>query len=375
MKIIVLEKEHYLKLSEFLEKEINKAILRDVWLDRFQCFWENNPYFKDRETLRGWLIIDDQKQIAGVFGYVPVEYEVAGERKLAASATSWFVRFDYRHQPAEYSMQVMRGFLKAGCFQLCTTPSGTVKRIFTSRFGFSSLSLPWVDKEFIIPVNTITFGKMFSSQLTKRFGALVGYLSWPVIFCIVKIFVFCKKITKIKVNLKKEGYTTKIITEFDNAYNDFWQALRKYYGVLAVRDKKALNWFFFSTESLKRSRKVIELRRDGKIVGYAAFKLVVQVYNNKRFSYYDLADAALIDESPVAWQCLMEAFYKEALEEGGIAFIKAYSLRLQDKYAFKQIGSFTKRSKTIFLIRDEEKLTSNLKIFTTPLDGDRCFFP
>ncbi len=96
-------------------------------------------------------------------------------------------------------MQVMRGFLKAGSFQLCTTPSGTVKRIFTSRFGFSSLFLPWIDKEFIIPIDTLVFGKMLSNQLAKRFGALVGYLSWPVIFCIVEIFVFCKKIMKIIV--------------------------------------------------------------------------------------------------------------------------------------------------------------------------------
>ena len=153
MRVCALTKNHYEELALFLERQTRGIIPRDVWMDRFGCLWDHNPFFRDQRDQRGWLIMDDQGQIGGMFGSVPMSYYYKGEEKVFAAASSWYVEPSCR----KHSLSIFRCFLKQGSeAQLCTTPSPLVSFIFKKN-GFKSFEAPWLNEGYFFPINVWEF--------------------------------------------------------------------------------------------------------------------------------------------------------------------------------------------------------------------------
>jgi len=148
MKVCELTKDHYGELSVFLDDQTQGVISQDAWLDRFSCFWERNPSFKDGSDQRGWLIINAEGRIGGFFGNIPMLYYWKGEERVFNSATSWYVEPSCRR----YSLTICRRFLKQDKPKLDTTPTPQVALIL-KKMGFQSFEAEWLKIPIVIKKN------------------------------------------------------------------------------------------------------------------------------------------------------------------------------------------------------------------------------
>src|SRR4030067_3103347 len=86
----LLNKDDYYAAAIFLEGITASAYKKDFWLDRFECWWKNNPSMDDAMP-RGWIIVQNNGEISGFLGNIPVMYSINGKQTLACFATSWDV--------------------------------------------------------------------------------------------------------------------------------------------------------------------------------------------------------------------------------------------------------------------------------------------
>ncbi len=68
-----LKKEDYEAAAIFLAEETNGIFSRNFWLDRFELWWENNPSM-DGDLHLAWILCDEEGEIGGFLGYIPVKY-------------------------------------------------------------------------------------------------------------------------------------------------------------------------------------------------------------------------------------------------------------------------------------------------------------
>lgn len=367
MRVCVLTKDYYEQLSIFLEGQTHGIIPRDVWMDRFPFFWDHNPFFRDGSDQRGWLIINDKGRIGGFFGSIPMLYYYKGEEKIFAVATSWYV------EPSchQHSFALLRCFLKQGKAQLCTTPSPEVTLIF-KKMGFQSFEAEWLKKGYFFPVNSWEFSYFLRYRLFKnRIIPAVCACVMPLLSLIVDLYKFLYNFKRFE---KKEGqYFVREIDTFGEAYNAFWEKLRSKFDILAVRNQETLNWLLLGTPQLKSQRKILEIRRKQELIGYVALKEVVhQVQAHRHLRYYEMVDAALLEDSRELFLELLDKI-KFLAYKNRISFIKIPPLFSYWKSIMRPKGFIRMVKESRFIYKDLSDL-QNLKSWLTPLDGDRGFF-
>lgn len=367
MRACELTKDHYEALSVFLEGQTQGIIPRDVWMDRFPYFWEHSPFFREGNDQRGWLIIDDKGCIGGSFGSIPMLYHYKGQEKIFDVASSWYVEPSCRR----HSLAVFRRFLKTGRAQLCTTPSPDVTFIF-KRMGFRSFEAEWLGKGYFLPINSWEFSYFLRQKLFKNRAIFAFSICiMPLLSLIVD---FYRSLYKFRSFRKKEGqYLVREISTFGEEYDAFWEKFRQKFDILAVRNRKALNWLFFGTPQLRSQRKVLEIRRKEELIGYAAVKEVVrQVGPHRHIRYYEIFDAALLEDNRELFLDLLDELESLAYKNR-ISFIKIPPLSTCWKSVMRQKGFREMAKESRFVYKDLSSL-QNLRSWFTPVDGDRGFF-
>lgn len=367
MRVCVLTKDYYEELSEFLEGQTHGLIPRNVWVDRFPCFWDDNPFFKDGSDQRGWLIIDDKERVGGFFGSIPISYYYQGQEKIFNVASSWYVEPSCHQQ----SLAIFRCFLKESKSQLCTTPSPEVTFIF-KKMGFQSFEAEWLNKSYIFPINSLEFSHFLRYRLGKNriistlFACITPLLSF--------ITFFYKLLYGLKGLKKQKGYyLVREIDRFGEDYNVFWEKLRLKFDILAVRNQESLNWLFLGTPQLKLQRKILEIRQEQELIGYVALKEVVrQVEAHRPVRYYEMVDAALLEDNRELFLELLDEI-KYLACKNQISFIKIPPLFSYWKSLMRQKGFIGMTKEFRFIYKDLSNL-QNLRFWLTPVDGDRGFF-
>ncbi len=370
MQVCALTKDHYEELSIFLEGQTQGIIPRNVWMDRFPCFWEDNPSLRDGSNQRGWLIINDQGRIGGFFGNIPMLYYCKGEEKIFAIASSWFVDPSCRN----HSLAIFRCFLKEGKgkTQLCTTPSPEVTFIF-KKMGFQSFEAEWLKEGYFFPANSWEFSHFLRYRLFKnRIISAISACLMPLLSFIIDFYKF---LYKLRTPEKKEGqYLIREIDTFGKEYDAFWEKFRSKFDILAVRNQETLNWLLLGTPQLKSERKVLEIRREQELIGYVAVKEVArQVQSNRDVRYYEMVDAALLEDNRELFLELLDKM-KSLACQNRISFIKLYSLFPYWKSIMRQKGFLRMGKESRFVYKDLSADLQGLKSWLTPLDGDRGFF-
>lgn len=368
MRICVLTKDHYQELSVFLEGQTNGIISRDVWMDRFPCFWENSPFFKEGTDQRGWAVIDDQGRIGGFFGSIPMLYYHQGREQIVNVASSWYVEPSCRR----HSLGLFRAFLKTGRAQMCTTPSPDVTFIFKKIGGFRSFEAEWLDRNYFFPIDSREFSeflrpKLFKNRITSAFS--VGIM--PLLSLGIDFYKFLYKFRWPEE--KAQRYLVREIDTFGPEYDTFWEKLRVKFDILAVRNRIALNWLFLGTSQLKSERKILEVRKQQELIGYVAVKEVVrQAEGNKNLRYYEMIDAALLEDNKELFSEIMGKI-KLLAYQNRVSFIKIPPLVSYWKSILKERGFISMIKESRFVYKDLAPL-ENLRCWLTPLDGDRGFF-
>ena len=100
-----IDPSYFPRAAIFLEKMTNNEFPKELWIDRFHLWWEDNPVFY-AEKRSGWILTDGEN-IVGFFAVIPVHYHFKGEEIPGHSATSWFVDPEYR----KHSLKLIAPFV------------------------------------------------------------------------------------------------------------------------------------------------------------------------------------------------------------------------------------------------------------------------
>ena len=230
----------------------------------WQHLWRANPAYRALEGKfpKGWVLEDSRGAICGYLGNVPLEYELEGERLLAAASRSWVVDNEYRG----YALMLLGPFYQQANVDLflgtsVNSQSGVASALFKNvrvPVGEWDRSLFW-----------ITHARGFTeSFFAKKGWKFAKPFSYPVSLAL-----------SVRDRMRGSGFrrggsdlAMAELDSFDERFDDFWAELRKKKSgvLLAVRNRETLDWHF--KFALKRHEVWIYiLKGAGGMTGYAVF--------------------------------------------------------------------------------------------------------
>lgn len=251
--------------------------------------WKNNPIISAGKKAWpiGWVLENDDKQIVGYLGNIPVAYEFKGRKLTAAVATSWAVDTAYR----SYSILLIRNYFfaqkYAHLFVAATADykSGEVLSAFRAQ-------KPPVDSCDIPLFSIINCRRFIASALLKKKVPLSSMLSYPLSLAMGGF----EKLTKRNRYIDHPPKEIQCYGDFDERFDVFWNNLkRRYHGrLLCVRDHQYLNWHFAYAIAQKKIW-IFVVEDKSEIVAYAIFVR----YDNPNFKLrrVRLVDFQAIDEN------------------------------------------------------------------------------
>jgi hypothetical protein len=371
-----IDPSYFPRAAIFLEKMTNNEFPKELWIDRFHLWWEDNPVFY-AEKPSGWILTDGEN-IVGFFAVIPVHYHFKGEEIPGHSATSWFVDPEYR----KHSLKLIAPFVKAEqpCLLINSTPSKDVAIKIFKYYKLTLLKQPWLKVFQLFPVQgsqlwCFLVGRKFGES---SFAEYLVKLDW-LIGSIIDFLQRCR-ISSLKNN--SNPYSVREIFYFSEDYNKLWEKFKNKYDLLAIRDSSRLNWFFFSSKNLSSLRRVLEIRNDLKLMGYVVVNVVRLPVKNRQYYFYDWIDSMIVGGGGEVYFAILRALYElAAKDEKNIILIRTTSF---DPYIEKYLTRFGFQQKTeeqnILLRYPNNELganklvNTNLKEYFSPLDGDRGFF-
>ena len=366
-KVRPIEKEDYRALARFLEKKIEWF---DVvfWIDRFTCWWDENPAMCDGVD-RGWILYEDDGKVGGAFGNIPVRYFIDGQEKIVCATTGWFMS----KKSSRRALELYHLFMTQKYPVLNTTPTEKVVQI-SLQMGFKQLNQPWLREEAIYINDVSSFWKFISHKLSHH--KLTLFLFQCAGIFIVPLLKIFNTISRKRLAALDTDYTLKEIKAFDQKYTALSNKLKEKYDITAIRDHIALNWFFFGSKMLRSSRKVVEIKNKESLIGYIGIKAGNKRRGAKTYNYLEVVDLVLIEESEPAYCAVIHGLLRlGASKDNNIVFIKTHIFNQELKKYLKRSGFFNRPAREVFLYRNFGELGLDKNFYASPLDGDRPFFP
>ncbi|HEX2960074.1 MAG TPA: GNAT family N-acetyltransferase, partial [Chitinispirillaceae bacterium] len=253
---------------------------KETWLQRFENWWTLNPAFTS-EFPRGW-ILEEEAEIVGFIGNIPVKFVIHGEMKIAAASASWYVDPSIRGLA---SMRLFNEYLKqsdVALFLFKTEDRNLAKVV--RKYGFKEYSCLSQPSEYLYIINRVQFIRQNvpNVSLLKYFHRMEinnnknisnNGLSEPFghIFNYIKLCIFDCTLNEIR-DLSEGVYTSSLCTYCDESFTRLWDPHLKSFDVAMSRDTSTLNWLYFIA-GRRYNRKVIQCHRssDESLVGYMVF--------------------------------------------------------------------------------------------------------
>jgi hypothetical protein len=365
------------KAAFFLEKMTNGKYPQELWLDRFQLWWENNPSISEAQQPKAW-VLKDGEEIVGFYSYISTEYSFNEQKIMGHMACSWYVVPAYR----QYSLKLLMPFLviKPPCLLLNTTPAkDTALKIFKF-FKVKPIKQLWLNNYYLFPIHG---SRLWDLIVIRKFGQGPLGVCLKNAGCLIGPMInLAQKIKMLSIKKKSMSYDIEEINKFTEDYESLWQSFRKGYDLIATRDVKRLNWFFFGSKDLRSHRRVLEIRKNQVLVGYLTVSIAKTSMKNEEYFYYELVDAMIRDESQGAYYAILSKLYElAAKEEKKICFFKATAFDPNIRKYLEKFGQKRETTEQNILMRFSEmrgtiknEAQSHQAFYFTPLDGDRGFF-
>ena len=242
--------------------------------------WLNNPaYIQHQNCIPiGWVLEDQDDNIVGYLGNIPLHYEFEGRRLLASAAHAWVVDAHYRSfalllAERYFSQKVMDLFLNA-----------TVGPLATDAFAiFHSLPVPvggWDRSDFWI-TNHRGFLANWLTMKAVPLAIPLSHLLSPILFV---------RDTFSQRELHRQPRAgIECCSEVDDRFDIFWEKLRKAnsHMLMGVRTRVVLEWHFGSALR-QNSAWIVTASKGSDLTAYAIFNR----YDNPR---YGLRRMRLVD--------------------------------------------------------------------------------
>jgi len=239
--------------------------------EEWQDLWVSNPAYKEhREDLPiGWVLEDEEENIVGYLGNIPLHYEFEGRRLLASVAHSWVVDSRYR----SYAVMLLGLYFSQSIVDLFL--NATVGPAASDAFAtFESAPVPagtWDRSLFCI---TNYRGFLAGSMAMKRIP-----LAAPLTYILSLGPKDRHAVSKSTRPSASAGCSLDVCTAVGDRFNEFWGELRRANPqlLLGVRTREVLDWHF--KYALQNNRAWIVTASEGsRIVAYGIFRR----YDNAR---------------------------------------------------------------------------------------------
>lgn len=363
-KVRPIEKKDYKPLARFLEKKT--GVDAALWIDRFTCWWDENPAMCDGVD-RGWILYEDDGKVGGTFGNLTARYFIDGHVKIVSAAANYYMSKKSRRR----ALELFHPFLAQEHPVIKTTPSEKAVQI-SLLMGFKHLNQPWLREEAIYINDASSFWYFISHKLSHHKFKLFLFQCAGIF--IVPLLKILNTIGRKRLAALDKDYTFKEIQSFDQKYTVLSNKLKEKYDIMAVRDHIALNWFFFGSKNLRSSRKVLEIKNKEDLIGYLAVKPGKKRQGAKTYNYIEVVDLVLIEESKSAYGAVVHGLLSlGAGKDKNIVFIKTHIFNQDLKKYLKRSGFFNRLAKEAFIYRNFGELDLDKNFYASPLDGDRSF--
>lgn len=269
-KVRSINTDEYEALAAFLATQVETDQAK-LWLSRFGMWWENNPAM-DETIPRGWVIEDEEHEIAGFLGNIPVPFWVDGHLALARAASSWYVRPEVRGVLG-LQLNVAYSRQKDADLFIRTTPNELVQAMLP-RLGFERAAFPVGGREYLVVRDygraAALYGASPGTGGTKR--ALTSLARGP-LSAVSPLLLRHRAGSGAAPDAGAVG-AWEVCTRCGTEFTAFWEEFRRPGTASVVRDAQTLEWLYFS-EPVAGKRTVVACRdKEGELAGYCAFDLL-----------------------------------------------------------------------------------------------------
>lgn len=260
-------------------------------LSHWAHLWLGNPLYRELKAgwPIGWVVEDDNKQIVGTMGYIPLPYQLEGRRVIAATGRSLVVEPGYRGA----ALLLMDLVINHPGVDLYL--NNTVGEAVAESFGtFQCERVPvglWDEAAFWI-TNYWGILELFRSRQSasgdggeaaaygmRRFLKPFGY----------RLSLGALLTDRLTKNVREEDVEIQVCAGFDDRFDEFWENVAKSNPgrLLAVLTREMLDWHF--RYALDNNQLWIVTIVDGpRLVAYAIFE-------NKEHGATPLKTVRLVD--------------------------------------------------------------------------------
>jgi len=207
------------------------------WNDRLVTWWDRNPAC--RETwVRGYLLRNDSG-IVGFIGNIPYLMQIDHREAVVVVSTSWIIDPEYRTGSGGLDLLLKQVEFAQSTILLTDTASKNTARIM-DRLRFSRLPAQSDRQSFFLAnPNDVLAARLVPKGVPR--------------FCISGLGLLYRVIQGVR--LFKPGrpkLETQTLSLAGSEFDELWARTRGRYATTAVRTKAQVNWYCFSSESLRK---------------------------------------------------------------------------------------------------------------------------
>ncbi|WP_440952386.1 hypothetical protein [Methanococcoides sp. FTZ1] len=364
-----VNEKDFSELADLLKEGL--GVPTEIWKRRFDMWWTNNPWM-DQAIPYGWVIEEDESEIVGFLGNIPVKYQIKGEDDIAVAATSLYVRPSVR---GVTSIRLTLSFDRQEHFRLLlhTTPNEVAAKIY-SKFGASEMDVPFKNMEYW---HIRDYGKMYDLYVQTN---LTSHSLRPLIeasvFPIKLISPFFRWFTdKMSFKLQPDHYKCSVATDCDDSFTELWEKNRKENVTTLCRDAETLRWLYFS-EAVADKRYVVRCvdTQNGELVGYLVFDIVLSEKDIKTMQMKD-AYVPHLDKKVIR---SLIAFSVDLAKEHDVAGLLFWSTDQNMADILNKLFRIKRKHKKIYMynfVKEDDKLDRGGHVdhifIPSPIDPDR----
>jgi hypothetical protein len=228
-----------------------------LWLDRID-HWERNPHLGP-DMPRGWTATASDGSLAGFMANSPFAYVEPGGGRLYGFAAHSLAVLPEAREAGVARRLVKAEFLEPCDFSLGSqlSPGGWAASLAGGGLAFEQ---PWMSDARIVAADFGALARLgakgpaalraAAAAAANVAGRVAGAVERPV-----------------------RGIDVEPIEAFDPIDDEaLGRMVTRKLPIRPLRDAETLNWLYFGTPHLRRSRLVLAARRDGRLVGYAGLR-------------------------------------------------------------------------------------------------------
>lgn len=243
----------------------------DLWRKRISYWWVENPNVHDN-TVIGWYIQDKEtSSILGFLGKIPVTFEYNNQYLTAGATTSWYLKENIRGKLGSETFLMFTKDKSADIY-LNTTPVSSIQRMM-QKIGFVKMGGEKIHNYMIIS-SLGSFSSMMSTLLHHFADSETGWLQKAFLFASKAGHIASKILPKAKPKpnlplLETREYKLRVC-EDSETFIRHYSAHKKGDTIELARDKKTLDWIFYSSAVQELlHRKVVQVfSGGGEYCGY-----------------------------------------------------------------------------------------------------------